>query len=338
MRIGINPEKDNKKLEIEAYHRVVVPVYIPNLKEDYFKDGLKILKLCLESLLLTIHSKTRITIIDNNCCIEVSNYLKELYSSSVSIDQLINSKVNLGKINAIYAAVKSNLEPLITISDADVMFLPKWQSEVEKVFTHIPEAGMVSPVPSSRGYMSPFLNSTIYYAITKGKLKFSKVINPEAMIKFQESIGRKSMYNKQHLEKYLTIENSKIKAVIGCGHFVATFRSEVFKYSPKEVCKFKIVGGSETVYFDTPNDKARFLRLATTDNYAYHLGNKEEDWMKDSFKSIENSNIKNTALKKLSKAKQINKIGYFIGLVSHKILFRKFKKYYFSFKGVREEY
>ena len=71
MRIGNNPEKNSNKLEIDSYHRIIIPVYIPNLTEDYFKDGLKILKLCLGSLLHTIHAKTRVSLINNGCCEEV---------------------------------------------------------------------------------------------------------------------------------------------------------------------------------------------------------------------------------------------------------------------------
>ena len=71
--------------------------------------------------------------------------------------------------------MKSNLEPLITISDADVMFLPNWQNNVEGIFKDFPESGMVSPVPSSLGYKSEFVNSTLYYGIFKGKIQFEEV-------------------------------------------------------------------------------------------------------------------------------------------------------------------
>ncbi|MFD2528369.1 glycosyltransferase family A protein [Polaribacter marinaquae] len=338
MRIGNNPAKENSNLKIESYHRVVIPVYIPNLTEDYFKDGLKILVLCLESLLLTIHSKTRVTLINNNCCSEVVDYLQKIYQSNDLVDQLLHSKINLGKINAIYAAVKSNLEPLISISDADVMFLPNWQKEVEKIINVFPEAGMVSPVPTSLGYRSKYMFNTIYYALTKGKLKFSDVEDSDALVNFQKSIGREKMYNKQHLSKYLTISKDETNAVIGCGHFVATFRAEVFKKSPNEVCKLKIVGGSESDYFDIPNDKANLLRLATTSNYAYHLGNTIEQWMIEKLDRIKESNFTNSPLKSLSDVKYVKKHGYFIGKMLHKVLFNKAKKVYFSYKGMKADY
>lgn len=338
MRIGANPAKEKNNIDIESYHRVVMPIYIPNLSEEYFKDGLKILKICIESLLMTIHEKTRVSLVNNNCCKEVTEYLELVFKEHEFIDQVFNSKVNLGKVNAIYSIVKSNLEPLITISDSDVMFLPNWQQEVENVLNLIPEAGMVSPVPSSKAYSSRCLNSTIFYGFLKRKIKFSKVLNPEGMINFQKSIGREKMYNKNHLDKYLTIENSKTKAVLGCGHFVATLRSEVFKSSPLEVCKHKIVSGSETEYIDKPNDKAGFLRLATLGNHAYHLGNKFENWMLSDLNKIKITNFDKTYLESLAKAKPLNKLGYSLGVFLHFLFFRKFKSFYFKFKGVKGLY
>jgi hypothetical protein len=50
MRIGSNPEKTNNSIILDNYHRIVIPVYIPNF-EGYFKDAFEIFKLCLDSLL-----------------------------------------------------------------------------------------------------------------------------------------------------------------------------------------------------------------------------------------------------------------------------------------------
>ena len=337
MRIGINPEKENNQLTLESYHRVVIPVYIPNLEEDYFKDGLVVFKLCIESLLHTIHSKTRISLIDNGCCKVVQEYLKNLYDTHKEIDQLLNSKINLGKVNAIYSAVKSNLEPLITISDADVMFLPNWQCNVEGILRDFPESGMVSPVPSSLGYRSAFLNSTMYYGVFKGKIKFEDVVNPEGLLKFQDSIGRE-MYSKIHLEKYLTLSNAKNSAAIGCGHFVATLRADIFKTAPPEVCQHKIVGGSESTYFDIPNDEAGYLRLATKDNYAYHLGNVFEPWMQTKMETILQQLKVDQLLEELPKGKPMSAMQFTIGKILRILLLKKFKTQYFKIKGIKTPY
>ncbi len=335
MRVGDNPSKTNFKIEIESTHRVILSVYIPSLEELYFKDSQTIFKYCIESLVNTVHSKTRISIVINGCCQEISDMIYEYQRQYPIIDQIFYTKENLGKINAIYSIVKSNLEPLLTISDADVMFLPNWQKEVETVFVDFPEAGMVSPVPSSKGFLFSTA-STLYYGLFKGKIKFQKVKDPEGLINFQTSVGS-NLYQKIHLEKYLVVSNGKKEAVVGCGHFVATFRKEVFEASPTKVCQFRVQMGSEVSYLDDPNDVSGHLRLATLGNYAYHLGNSPQPWMKEKLEEI----IGNSGLKQaieIPEGVTFKKWQFKVGKFLSRLLFSKFRKQYFKYLGVNEPY
>jgi hypothetical protein len=293
MRIGTNPEKNNKDLIVENYHRIIIPVYIPHF-EGYFKETFEVFKLCIASLLKTVHTKTRITIYNNNCDQIVKDFIDEQYEESVYIDQVFHSKENLGKINAILASSKGNLEPLITITDADVLFKQGWQAAVEDVFVNFPEAGMVSPVPSSKA-LTNHTSSTWFYGFFKGKLAFQDVLDPEAMHKFDLSLGNKElMYRPIHLEKYLVLKNKSNsgEVVMGCGHFVATLKRDVFDKGTNEPAFIKIVGGVEEKFIDIPNDKLGYLRVATKGNFAYHMGNKTEQWMYDIASSlkVESSN------------------------------------------------
>lgn len=339
MRVGSNPEKFNNNLKNIAYHRVVIPVFIPNF-EGYFKDALEIFKFNIESLLQTSHEKTRITIYNNNCAVEVKEYIDNLYSKEEKIDQVFHSKENLGKINAIIATVKGNLEPLITITDSDVFFKHDWQKEVEQVFIDFPEAGMVSPVPSSKAYRSYTANNW-FYGFFKGKIKFQKVLDPDALIKFDESLGKEiSLYNQQHLEKYLILENRKSKAVMGCGHFVATLKREVFDLGTNEPAYIKIQGGVENKFIDIPNEKLGFLRLATLGNFAYHLGNVKEAWMKEEF-----DNLKTRKPNKFSNDEVLFKIENLkswqtrVGKIISKFLLNsKIKEKYFNKLGLKNSH
>lgn len=280
MRVGSNPEKENKSIQLDSYHRVIVPVYIPDF-EGYFENSFEGFKLCIESLLKTVHTKTRITIYNNNCHPSVKEYIDLQFKNSIYIDQVIHSKKNLGKINAILAASKGNIERLITITDADVLFEQGWQYAIEDIFVNFPEAGMVSPVPSSKA-LTNYTSSTWFYGFFRGKLEFQKVLDPKAMHLFDLSIGNaKLMYDSIHLENYLVIKNKSnlAEAVMGCGHFVATLKREVFDLGPNEPAYIKIDGGVEEKFIDIPNDNLGYLRLATKRNYAYHIGNKTEHWM-----------------------------------------------------------
>jgi len=335
MRVGSNPSKSDFKIEIQSTHRVILSVYIPNLHDEYFKNAQTIFKYCIESLLTTVHQKTRVSVIINGCCEEIASLIYEYQRANPLIDQVFYSKENLGKINAIYSIVKSNLEPLLTISDADVMFLPSWQKEVEDIFVKFPEAGMVSPVPSSKGFLFSTA-STLYYGLFKGKIKFQKVKDPDGLTNFQQSVGS-NLYQKIHLEKYLVVSNGVDEAVVGCGHFVATFRKVVFEASPNKVCEFRVQGNSEEDYLDEPNDKAGFLRLATLGNFAFHLGNSPQPWMKEKLDEILTTNGKFDPVL-IPEGLPFSKGQYKVGKLLSRVLFSKFRKQYFSFLGVKEPY
>jgi hypothetical protein len=319
MRIGINPEKNANKIELNNYHRIVIPVYIPHF-EGYFEQSFETFKLCIESLLLTIHPKSRVTIYNNNSHPTVKEYIDTKYNESEYIDQVFHSKENLGKINAILAAVKGNLEPLITISDSDVFFKQNWQNAIENLLIQFPEAGMVCPVPNSKA-VSQFVKNNWYYGIFKGKLNFEKVLDPQAMIRFDDSLGNtKSLLKPIHLERYLVLSNESktAKAVMGGGHFVATLRREVFDKGTNEPAFIKIVGGVENKFIDIPNEDLGFLRISTLENYAFHLGNSVENWMHEEFKLLRKENT----IPKYSSTdfvfKKVSKFGGFIGFCIQK--------------------
>ena len=123
-----------------------------------------------------------------------------------------------------------------------------------------------------------------------------------------------------HLDKYLVLSNKKGKAVMGCGHFVATLKREVFDKGPNEPAFIKIVGGVENKFIDQPNEDLGCLRLATKGNYAYHMGNQIEDWMQEEFKLLESSNSETTYSGSEFKFVPISTVGKFVGIMIKKIL------------------
>lgn len=336
MRKGENPSKRDNRIRIDSIHRIILSVYIPNLEDQYFRHALEVFKLCIESVIHTVHQKTRVSIIINGCCREVEDLIFSYKDKSPIIDQVFYTRENLGKINAIYSIVKSNLEPLITISDSDVLFLKGWQEESVKTFHCFPEAGMVSPVPSSKGYLYS-TGSTLFYGLLKGKIRFADVQDPQGMDNFQKSVGSK-LYEPIHLKKYLVVSNSLGEAVIGCGHFVATFRKEVFENSPSRVCEFRVQGGSEEAYLDDPNDRSGFLRLATLGNFAYHMGNSPAQWMHDKVDEIKKSAPNDRIEYQLPKPKPISRIEMLLGQFLWVNLFYRFRRPFFNWLGMKENY
>ena len=341
MRVGSNPEVKNKDIVINAYHRIIIPVYIPNF-EGYFSELLEVFKLCLESLLKTVHSKTRITIFNNNCHPLVKEYIDSKYAETNLIDQVFHSKENLGKVNAILASSQGNLEPLITITDADVLFKNGWQNATETIFNEFEEAGMVSPVPSPLAYNNLTANNW-FYAFFKGKLFFKDVKDVLALKRFDDSLGNKTkMYKNMHLEKFLVIKNRKrnSEAVMGCGHFVATIRREVFDKGSNEPAFIKVSNGVETKFIDLPNQTLGFLRLATTENFAYHMGNCTEKWMYDEFNNLHKNDLDAfKTIDKINSFKTNNSFQIFIGKVCSRLISKKpIKRFLFKRLGMNSDY
>ncbi|MFI1745819.1 glycosyltransferase family A protein [Thalassobellus sediminis] len=274
MRIGLNPNKDIHSKPSDYLHQVIIPVYIPNL-EGYFTDSLKILKLCITSLFNTVHDKTFITIVNNGSCQAVKDYLESLFNTG-KIQELIHTE-NIGKLNSIIKGLVGNDIELVTISDADVLFLPNWQQETVKIFNNVPNAGVVGIVPQFKMYEN-YCGNVIYDNLLSKKLKFFAVKNPEALKRFYDSIGWDRNYNKDYLKYNLGLEiSSDLSVLIGAGHFVATYKKNVFSV----ITSFlgHKLGGDSEVYLDKAPLKKDYWRLTTLDNYAYHMGNTFEDWM-----------------------------------------------------------
>ncbi|WP_125722365.1 glycosyltransferase family A protein [Flavobacterium ustbae] len=283
MRVGYNPNKDRAQQPIDFFHQVIIPVYIPN-KEGYFKDSFQILKYCLESLLRTSHSKTFITLVNNGSGADVVDYLAELHRKG-TIQEIIHTD-NIGKLNAVLKGISGHDFSFVTVADCDVLFLNNWQNETYKVFEKFPKTGAVCPTPSSKSLKN--FTANIWFDLFFSKsLYFSKVKNPQALEMFAKSIGNNEMYNDIHLSKYLTVINKNFKAVVGAGHFVTTYRKEVFEENNLKYSHFMLGGGSETDILDYPVVKKGMWRLSTADNFAYHLGNVEESWMKTTLETIQ---------------------------------------------------
>ena len=282
MRVGFNPNKD-KQLDKSSYnHQVIVPVYIPN-QEGYFADSFQILQFCLESLFKTSHAKTYFTIVNNGCSPAVVNYLNHLHKEG-KIQEVIHTSA-IGKLNAVLKGLTGHQFDLITIADADVLFLNNWQKATYEVFETFPKAGVVCTTPSSKSFNNKTFN-IFFENLFSQKLRFTLVKNPKALQHFATSIGNPAFYNTTHLKKYLTISNKQIRAVVGAGHFVATYRSEVFSDLGITASPFSLGGDSEAHLLDLPVIAKGYWRLSTADNYTYHLGNKAEHWMNDVFLSL----------------------------------------------------
>ena len=333
MRIGFNPHKDQKQKASDYFHQIIIPVYIPNQK-DYFKDSFQILEYCIESLFKTCHSKTFFTVVNNGSSPEISNYLNELLAQR-KVHEVIHT-TNIGKLNAILKGLSGHKFKLITITDADVLFLNNWQEATYEVFSKIPKSGAVSPVPSSRLY-NYYTHNILFEKFFSKSLKFTKVKNPEAMKEFAISVDNSEFYNSNHLNTYLTVEMSKCKAVVGAGHFVCTYRGDIFADKKENYSPYNLGGSSERFFLDKPVVKKGYWRLSTEDNYAFHMGNVTEPWMGEKLGQLElqRGEIELLNIKKLHVIKPYIWISN--KLLSIIIAKKSLKKIFLKYKGLSPE-
>lgn len=335
MRIGLNPHKDKPQEESYYIHQVIIPVYIPNM-DGYFKDVFEILRVCLASLFATIHQKTFVTIVNNGSASLVKDYLDDLLKTG-QIQEVIHTH-NIGKVNAILKGLAGNAIELVTISDADVLFLPNWQSQTVKVFKTIPKAGVVGIVPQFKMYESN-CGTIIFDNLFNKKLQCIPVKNPNGLISFYESIGWDTNYNPDYLKYSLGYKVEDLTVYVGSGHFVATYKKDMFQ----EITSFigYKMGGVSEKYLDTVPLNKGYWRVTTYDNYAFHMGNTLEDWMKSKSDVVHE---KEYILGGFKKNKNVNPVEYFIKnrlfvkFISIKWMLKLFLKWKNLPKGMIEKY
>lgn len=319
MRVGENPNKNQSTINDHFYHQVVIPVYIPCL-EGYFEESFEIFKICMQSLFLTTHSKTFYTIVNNGSCKEVVDYINWLYKEK-KIHGVIHT-ANIGKLNAILKGISGEKFSLITITDADVLFLKNWQKKTYEIFEAFPKAGVVSPSPNNK--LIKYFTSNIFLEnFFSKKLRFRNTLNTEAMNLFAKSIGNPKLFNKEQLENSLTVKNNNTIAVVGSGHYVATYRGSVFADFKDKYSNFTLGGDSEINLLDKPVVNKGLWRLSTYDNYSFHMGNVVEDWMYEAIKMDENSDLEELKSPRLKKVKENAIINYFKNDVFSRIIFIK---------------
>ena len=332
MRKGENLSKENLISISDSNHRVIIPLYIPN-EDTYYKDAYKIFEYCLFSVIKTSSTKLKVSVISNNSCYEVNERLFQLQKQGY-IDELIIEKEAVGKINSILKALRTAQERLITITDADVLFCNGWEEAVVSVFEAFPKAGSVSPVPVFRTHLRLTANIWMRYLFSS-KLSFRPVKNPDALTRFANSIGWPWLDIKyKDVIGTLKANNGTI-AVLGCSHFVVTYKREVFDELPKGNSVFQLGGDSEHLYTDEPVLKMGGYRLATYNNYAYHLGNHLETWMEEAFDELfeEEKGIKN--YNTLPRLKKSSIMYYLSDIFFNKIIaFKKVKNFILKQKGL----
>ena len=279
MRKGVNPEKIKGEKNIKKQHRVLVVFYIPNIEEEYYSESISVLDACLNSLVNTINFKTtNITIINNNSC-EETNSVIDKYMRKKQIDKYVMYTENKGKVNAVLSEARSVYEPYITITDCDVLFFKGWEQAVFDVFLNFSNAGVVAPLPVP--FNTFYKNVSVFFnSFFLGKMKYEKIVNDADIdlyikgINNKALINKKGKYNWKEKQYYLKGDTN---AIIGATHFVATYKSSIFR-NQITYPELKFKNGYESEFIDRLADEKGLYRLSTEKSFAYHIGNQLDEF------------------------------------------------------------
>lgn len=318
MRTGVNPEKLKINKLTYHKHRIIIPVYIPNLKEDYYKNAFEVVQKCIDSLIKTTNTKqTAITIIDNNCTEIISNFFKELLKQS-KVEKLVKYSENKGKVYPVLSEIKASYEDYITITDADVFFIDHWESNVFKVFNNFSKAAFVSPLPCPSNYK--YLNRPLL--INKFfSLKLKKIIEKKNFDLYEQGVNPKENYFQGKIwnwkDKQYMIANKNTEACVGATHFVFTIKKDFLNLNNLKGPDFVFRNGDEKKYLEKFIEENGGYRLSTIDTYAYHMGNNIDIWID---RYLHKSEQLKVDIKNVRKKPHITKLNFLFIKVLFKML------------------
>jgi hypothetical protein len=278
MRIGENPLKSNIQNLKHKQHRIILPFWIPNTDEDYFKQQPEVLRHCLESLIATIDTETtNITLINNHSC-RAAAVVAESFVAKGLIDKYVVRSENRGKLEPILAEARASYEDYITIADADFLFFEGWEYAVASVFTDFSKAGVVTCYPCPN---LAFKHNTQWVATARWHA--GKVVSDEEMHLVDKGLGHapgegifsgKGVRKKNPWsQKQYYLQKGEHQVCLGGVHALATMKRDIFQRLPFQKIPFVFKNGYEETYLDYFSDRMGYYRLSTTHTYAYHMGN-----------------------------------------------------------------
>jgi hypothetical protein len=324
VREGVNPEKNKTELNRQKFHRIIIPVYIPEKESVYYAESVDVLEKCIDSLSKTInYETTAITVVNNNCGKSAAAVIDRFLQANV-LDKHVIHRENRGKVFAAISESRGCFEEFITICDADVLFFPGWEKAVFEIFKNYPQAGVVSPVPSQN--LALYHNSSVFFDKFWSSIQYGKVVSDEDCDLFLQGLGNVALlrrdrhpYDWKKKQYYI---KSKPSALLGANHYVATYRRKVLSYH-SDFPEKKFKKGYEEKFLDEPADILGYYRLSTGKSFAYHMGNRMDN-VKADLSFSQNMLIENDFFKDIPEAKS-SKILYSVRKNFFRVL-RKIKK------------
>lgn len=272
-RIGINPARGKQTAYRPAKVTVAVLTYIPHL-EGYFRQRLDVLKLTLASLAAHTQTPHDLLVFDNGSCEPVVDYLRSLRDAE-TIDYLLLSSRNLGKIGAFKVLFNTAPGEIVAYADDDILFYPGWLAAHLEILETYPDVGMVSGIPvrdasgRARSSLMDFIE-----AQPPGLMVSHAHQLPEAWeADWAVSAGRDPAAHLEAIrdQKEWILTYQGADAYGSASHFQFVAPKQVIQRALPDEWRGNLMGSM--LELDESVDALGFLRLSTMERYTRHLGN-----------------------------------------------------------------
>jgi hypothetical protein len=273
MRVGKNPYKHKTGKFTPAKVGIVSLTYIPFL-DGYFQNSLEVLKIHLESLLLTKTEDCNLLVFDNGSCQEVTEFLQAEQLRG-SIDWLVLSNHNLSKVGAINWAFSVLENEYLAYTDSDILFRPGWVEKSLAIFDQYEQAGIVAVQPPFFDLLKEeFLSLQNIQADDRFQVEEAQP-EPRWIEEYCRGVGLPEEKWAHYQEKRLFRVSAKtggIPAWIGATHAQFMVRQELGKSMLPLPVTGRLMPGDAREINRKPEELG-FWQLSTIDSYFYHIGN-----------------------------------------------------------------
>lgn len=282
-RLGTNPSRGQKLAFTPPRVTVAVLVYEPN-QDGYFQHRLDVTKLTLASILKNTAPPYELLVFDNGSCKEMTDHLEALHAQG-SVDTLVLSGENIGKLNALWRIANLAQGQVIAYTDDDVYHLPGWLPRHLEILDTYPNVGAVTGFYiKQRVVMSS--DATLKWASDleagdPSTVKRGQLISRKWEEEYMDNSGRTEERYQGEIAgvEDIVVSWRGVKAWVSAHHFQVLTPKAVLL----EILSAMLEGGwsdqmmGRMVEMDDRMDASGYLRLTTYEQTMRLLGNVIDD-------------------------------------------------------------